>query len=528
MADSPILKIPLLSTSQSAKETTINTMVSYLERSMNDAQIINLTVGNVVITPTDFARFFMWRLTGVVSGRTVSIPASKRLFVVENLTGAFTVLLARGASTLTVPIGGVLVVYCDGTNIISVADSTTMGGGGGAVTAFVSLIDTFSSYAGEAGKVVRVNSTEDGLEPAFVKVSELEDVSLTGLADGYTLLWDETAALWVPGAASGTSSGGTSAIKIPVDAATELTHTLNDDIIIGSVIDGVTLMMDMRVLVKSQTLPATNGIYQVTSGDPIRAPDSNANGDFYEGTLVYVKNGVINGDKLFIQTEPDPPGGLTPGLSPLTFDTLSVGSLSSLNDVDVTAVTDGDALVWDSTISKWIPGAASASFPPMATNAGRVLAVNATEDGVEWAEGGSAAYPDMAGNAGKVLTVNDEEDGVEWGEGGAPVLSVFSSGVLGSSETLFRWVVPEGLTFTLPAGLTGSKFTSGVASDASATLTIYKNVSSIGTIVFNTSDTGTVTFVSGVTFIENDVLMVTGPASPDSTLADISLSFKGA
>ena len=100
MADSPILKIPLLSVSQANKEQTINTMVSYLERAMNDAQTINLGASNFVITSTDFARFFMWRLTGVVSGRTITIPAQKRLFVVENLTGAFTVDLIRGTSTI--------------------------------------------------------------------------------------------------------------------------------------------------------------------------------------------------------------------------------------------------------------------------------------------------------------------------------------------------------------------------------------------------------------------------------------------
>lgn len=505
MADSPILKIPLLSVSQANKEQTINTMVSYLERSMNDAQTINLGPSNFVITDTDFARYFMWRLAGVVSGRSITIPAMKRLFVVENLTGAFTVDLVRGASTLTVPVGGVLVVYSDGVNLISVADSTVMGGGGGSVTAFVSLIDTFSSYAGQAGKLVRINVAEDGLEPSGLKMEELSDVNTSGLLAGNVLVWDDVNSLWIPADVSGGGGGstGNSAIKIPVDVATELAHTIADDIVVGNVIDGITLTENMRVLVKEQVDNLENGIYSVTSTVPTRSSDADGVGDFYEGTLIYVKTGIQFGDKFFVQTEPDPPGGITPGASPLTFGPISLGSLSGLSDVNVSGVVDGDALIWDATTSRWIPGAAG------------------------------AAYPDMTGNAGKVLTVNATEDDVEWGAGGGgggsiPVLSVYIPGALGVDETVFRWTVPAGITVTLPVNLTGSKFTAGTGSTGTPVLTMYKDAVSIGTITFNASAAGTVVFTSEVEFTENSTLSVVADSSPDSTLADISLTFKGA
>lgn len=503
MADSPILKIPLLSVSQANKEQTINTMVSYLERAMNDAQTINLGAANFVITSTDFARFFMWRLTGVVSGRTITIPAQKRLFVVENLTGAFTVDLIRGTSTITVPVGGVLILYCDGTNLISVADSTVMGGGGGSVTAFVSLIDTFSSYAGQAGKLVRVKTTEDGLEPSDINVSDLADVNLTGLADGYTLVWDTATSRWVASATGGGGgSSSTSAIKNPVDVSTVVPVVLNTALVIGEVVDGIVLTENMRVLVKDQVLPVENGIYTVTASTPVRSTDAVNTGDFFEGTLVYVKVGTANGDKLFVQTEPDPPGGITPGSTPITFGLLPIGNLQSLGDVDVSTVSDGDALIWNATTSKWEPGSPGASYPPMLGNAGKVLGVNATEDGVEWVAGASG--------------------------GGVPVLSVFSPGVLGISETLFRWVVPTGVTFTLPVGLAGSKFTAGVASTSTVTLTIAVDGTPAGTIQFNSSATGVATFTSAVVLTENSTLTISGGATPDPDLADISMSFKGA
>lgn len=504
MADSPILKIPLLSASQANKEQTINTMISYLERSMNDAQFINLGPSNFVITSTDFARYFMWRLTGVVSGRTITLPAQKRLFVMENLTGAFTVDLVRGASVLTIPVGGVLVVYCDGTNLISVADSTVMGGGGGAVTAFVSLIDTFASYAGQAGKLVRVKATEDGLEPSELTLTELSDVDTTGIADGYTIIWDAATSTWLVAATGGGSpTSNTVAIKNPVDVATDLPVVLNDDLIIGGSVDGILLSLGMRVLVKEQAVTEDNGIYVVTNTTPVRASDANDVGEFTEGSLIYIRQGIANGDKLFVQTEPDPPGGITPGASPLTFALLPIGNLQSLGDVDVSTVADGDALVWNAATSKWEPGSPGASYPPMAGNAGKFLAVNNTEDGVEWSTGGGGAS-------------------------GVPVLSVFAQGTLAANETVFRFVVPEGVTFTLPIGLAGSKFTSRVASSTTVVLTLYEDATAVGTITFTSSSTGVASFTSAVVLTENKTFTVSAGPTPDANLADISLVFKGA
>lgn len=503
MADSPILKIPLLSTSQANKEQTINTMVSYLERAMNDAQTLNLTSGNIVLTDTDFARYFVWRLAGVVSGRTITIPAMKRLFVMENLTGAFTVDLVRASSTLTIPVGGVVVVYCDGTNLISVSDSTVTGGGGSGATSFVTLVDTFSSYSGQAGKLVKVKGTEDGLEPGEISVADLDDVDLTGLTDGYVLTWDAGASQWIP--AEGGSGGGTSntsIVKIPVDVATLLNHTINDDLIIGTEIDAVVLAEDMRVLVKNQTDETENGIWVVTSSTPVRAIDADANGDFLEGTLVYVNQGALNGGKLFVQTEPDDTGGLTPGVTPLTFDPLSLGNLEDLGDVDTTGIGDGEVLIWNATTSTWVPGAPSASFPDMTGNSGKVLAVNNTEDGVEWVDQGG-------------------------GSGGVPVLSVFAQGTLAANETVFRFVVPEGVTFTLPIGLVGSKFTSRVASSTTVVLTLYEDSTEIGTITFTSSSTGVASFTSEVVLTENKTFTVAAGPSPDANLADISLTFRG-
>ena len=245
--------------------------------------------------------------------------------------------------------------------------------------------------------------------------------------------------------------------------------SLNDDLIIGGTVDGILLSLGMRVLVKDQAVTEDNGIYVVTNTTPVRASDANDVGEFTEGSLIYIRQGIANGDKLFVQTEPDPPGGITPGASPLTFALLPIGNLQSLGDVDVSTVADGDALVWNAATSKWEPGSPGASYPPMAGNAGKFLAVNNTEDGVEWATGGGGAS-------------------------GVPVLSAFISGKLLVDEILFRWVVPEGVTYTLPIGRAGSKFTTRVASTTTVVLKSIAAGIEVCTITFARSSTGVVSF----------------------------------
>ena len=534
MADSTFLKIPLLSTSQSAKETTINTMVSYLERAMNDAQNLSLAAGSVSLSETDLARFFVFRLTGVVSGRTITIPNLKRLFVVENLTGGFTVDLVRGANTLTIPVGGTVVVYCDGANLISVADSTVTGGGGGGATSFIALVDTFPSYADLAGQFVRVKALEDGLEAVELKVADLTDVDLTDVAEGYILTYDATALKWV--AVENTAGGGggsSSALKQAVRVATTEEMVIDTQIVVGFTIDGVTLVEGDRVLVKDQTAFEENGIWQVTGSTPVRPTDANSSGDITQGTMVLVVEGLLGTRLLYTQTAPDI-GGINPGSSPMIWRTSSV-TLSSLTDVDVsTPPIGGQVLIWDEVNSLWNPGdvTAEADLPSKVGNAGKVLAVNSTEDDVEWVDGGSAEYPDMTGNSGKVLAVNSTEDDVEWvdqsggGSGGVPILSIFYPGETGDAETIYRWTAP--VVLNLPIGLTGSKFTAGVAATTSTVFTLKKNGTDIGTITFAASGTtGTVSFTGVQVFNTNDTLTIVGPVTADTTLADLSMSFKG-
>lgn len=182
-------------------------------------------------------------------------------------------------------------------------------------------------------------------------------------------------------------------------------------------------------------------------------------------------------------------------------------NLNTLADVNTSGAVEGDVLIYDADTATWLPG-------PMS---------------------GSAEYPDMEGNAGKVLAVNSEEDGVEWveqtGSGGGIDLTSFgvsisTNGTPDALGLLFRFVSPG--TFTLPEDLTGSYGYAGDAPTGNVDFDIQKNGSSIGTMSFATSsNTATFTFASDVSFTAGDRLEIFAPSDLQS-IGDVSATFIGA
>lgn len=104
-------------------------------------------------------------------------------------------------------------------------------------------------------------------------------------------------------------------------------------------------------------------------------------------------------------------------------------------------------------------------------------------DGMVWAEagGGSASYPAFTGNAGKVLAVNGTEDGVEWidaalGGGGSGAMSVQDeiykavaeanmTMTHGAAGTLFDKVIDKGgfVIFALAGSVRGTTYRAGTS-----------------------------------------------------------------
>jgi len=90
-------------------------------------------------------------------------------------------------------------------------------------------------------------------------------------------------------------------IKKEVRAATTANiATLEDEL----TVDGVTLVAGDRVLVKNQTAPEDNGIYNVVAGANAwtRALDSDETGEVFSGEVVFVSEGTANADTGWILT----------------------------------------------------------------------------------------------------------------------------------------------------------------------------------------------------------------------------------
>lgn len=81
--------------------------------------------------------------------------------------------------------------------------------------------------------------------------------------------------------------------------------------------------------------------------------------------------------------------------------------------------------------------------------------------------------------------------------------------------------------FSLPVGLAGSVGAVGTSPTSAATFPLKKNTTSIGSINVAVGGAVTFTFAAAVSFAVGDTLVVMTPTPQDTTLADVSVTFKG-
>jgi len=522
MANSPLLAIPLLSQSQAAKEQTINQMVSFLERATNDGQILAFGGGNIVLPAVDLQRYFLFKTSGAASTSILTITPMKRIFAIDNFSNGNDLTLSCTSDSIIIPAGGIVMVYCDGTNLANICDSTVNGGSGGATT-LLGLMDTPNSYAASENFVLRVKNDLTGIEFVDLSIGDLADVDLTGVAEGYTLAWDATDSKFVVVDPTGAVVNESSYWKAPVNAATIEPFDFDDTV--GVIVDGVPIIDGMSILVKDNVDKSENGIWELNTTWARRA-DALTPGDLPLGAAVTVSAGTVNGLNIFFMATEIAAVGSGNDIE-FDINTPAV-SLATLDDVDMTTPpSDKQVLTWDAAASGAKFADPEGSYPDLAGQAGKVLTVNPTSSDVIWASAGASSYPDMVGNAGKVLAVNDAETDAEWIDQPISytdiVIALFVQGATADGEYLLGYeaVVPFDLT-----SFTASLASAVSASTGTVAFTIQKNGATIGSITFTTSDAG-VYSGAGATFAIGDNLSVIAPATADPTLANISISLKG-
>jgi hypothetical protein len=104
-------------------------------------------------------------------------------------------------------------------------------------------------------------------------------------------------------------------------------------------------------------------------------------------------------------------------------------------------------------------------------------------------------------------------------------LAMFAGGTLTAGELVFQHIVSR--PFTLPSGLTNSRFYAGVAADAEAELSIQKNGVEFATATVAAAGTSaTFACLAATSFVAGDRLEVYGPTPADADLADVSMTLR--
>lgn len=131
MAQTSILLIDQLTPSQAAKETTINTAVSALERAGNARRDVNLAAGDVSLTASEFTRNAFFRFFGHAAARSVTLPTAgtDRLFFVRNV-GTADVNVVGPSNTVVIPDGEGFVVHFSSTTGLTLVLGGSASGGG--------------------------------------------------------------------------------------------------------------------------------------------------------------------------------------------------------------------------------------------------------------------------------------------------------------------------------------------------------------------------------------------------------------
>src|SRR5512134_2479966 len=179
---SPNLAITHVAAAQNQKEVTVNDAINALDRALTDALSIDFSGGPVTLTAAQFRQAIAFKPSATLTApASLTVPQIKRVFVVINTDGFFTIDVVRGTKTISVPPGTAFCLCTDGTaNGLYTAGGGSGGGGG----AFTDLSDTPSSYSGQQGRAVVVNAGASGL--AFADLPNLGSLSGRSFITGAT------------------------------------------------------------------------------------------------------------------------------------------------------------------------------------------------------------------------------------------------------------------------------------------------------------------------------------------------------
>ena len=265
--------------------------------------------------------------------------------------------------------------------------------------------------------------------------------------------------------------------KSSVIAATTTPGTLSTSFQNGSVIDGVTLATNDRILIKDQASGIENGIYTVnTTGAPTRTSDFSA-GSSQGGSYVFVVMGTVNDNMGFVVTNDK--GVDIVGTDSIVFtqfsgagqviagtglsktgNTLSVNnSLPNVTSLGtLTSLSTGPLTGTSATFSSTLIVTAGATFNNNLTVSGIVTMNNLTASRIIGTNGAKNIISYSVTGAGSVAVLALSPTLVTPNIGAATATTLSTGAITGTSATFSTTLDVTGLT-TLTGGLTSTAAT---------------------------------------------------------------------
>lgn len=149
-------------------------------------------------------------------------------------------------------------------------------------------------------------------------------------------------------------------------AATTVNGTLATAFAAGQTIDGVTLALNDRILIKNQTTQTDNGIYLVTAGTPTRTTDADTGAELVNAAI-FIAEGTVNSDTAWVQTANAP---ITIGVTNITFVQFAgLGTTVPINYLSAATATNSFNNANFQQTWNWSLTAASVSALKIAENA---------------------------------------------------------------------------------------------------------------------------------------------------------------
>lgn len=228
---------------------------------------------------------------------------------------------------------------------ITVNGSSISLGGSATVTAVNPHALTIStglsgtSYDGSAAVTIAVDST-------IATTSSSQTLTNKTLGSGTALSADLSAATYKVTGLGTPTNASDAATKAYVDGVAEGLH-VHASVVAASTsnvalptapatLDGVSLSLNDRVLLKNQSTTSENGIYVVINGDLARAADYNTAAEIDPGDFVFVSGGTVNDNTGWVQTQTV----TTLGTDPISFTQFSgAGTYLAGNGLTLTGNT---------------------------------------------------------------------------------------------------------------------------------------------------------------------------------------------